>query len=265
MLKTVLLILATVVSACNFQTDVEITLPPYENKLAVEAYIEPGQPIKALVTETKSFFDKLDLPEVRNAKVFVIRNGVADTFIYKPQLINNKFWNFQSTRNADTASGQSYRITVGDDIGRTIFASDVMPSEPEILSYSYEINNNDNVSMKIIMTDGPELEYYRVLYNNDSITGSPVQEYLFEDYTRKNPLTGKLEVKTPFRWGKGETCIVRVFKLSKSYYNFLNTVGNAKQINGNPFVQPTQVISNVENGFGVFAAIRFKQIKFVFN
>jgi hypothetical protein len=261
----VITLIGLILNACNFQSNVEVVLPPYDNKLAVEGYIEPGKPIKILVTETKSFFDPIGIPEVRNATVIVASKGISDTLIYAYSSENDKIWNFYSDRIIDTAAGNTYTITVQDDKGRKVSASDNIPQEPEILSYTYDFNETDNVAMKIVLAKTDEPAYYRVLYHNDSIIGAPVQSYLFEDFTRRNPQTGNIEIKTPYRWRRGEVCVVRIFKLSKAYFSFLNSVEQAKSINGNPFVQPTQVISNVKDGFGIFAAVRYKQIKFNFN
>lgn len=261
----VITLISVVINACNFQSNVEVVLPPYENKLAIEGYLEPGKPLKVLVTETKSFFDPIGIPEVRNATVVVNHNGIADTLIYGYSSDNDKVWNFYSDRIIDTVAGSNYSISVQDDQGRKISASDFIPQAPEILSYTYDFNETDNAAMKIVLAKTIEPAYYRVLYHNDSIIGAPVQSYLFEDFTRRNPQTGNIEIKTPYRWRRGEVCIVRVFRLSKAYFNFLNSVEQAKSINGNPFVQPTQVISNVKDGFGIFAAVRFKQVKFNFN
>ena len=250
--------------SCNFQSNVEVVLPPYQNKLAVEGYVEPGKPIRVLVTETKSFFDPIGIPEISNATVIITENGIPDTLIYGLISENDKVWNYYSDKNFDTTSGNSYTIKVLDKQGRIVSASDVLQKKPEIISSTYDIKDSNSVSMKIVLAQTVQPSYYRVLYHNDSIIGEPVQSYLFEDFTRRNPNTGNIEVTTPYRWRKGEKCVVRIFKLSKAYFNFLNSVEQAKSINGNPFVQPTQVISNIDNGFGVFATIRFKQIKFDF-
>ncbi|MFY8034240.1 MAG: DUF4249 domain-containing protein [Flexibacteraceae bacterium] len=249
---------------CNFQSNVEVELPPYTNKLAVEGYVEPGKPIRVLVTETKSFFDPIGIPEIKDATVIISENGKPDTLKYGYTTANDKIWNFYTDKIADTTSGNTYTIKVLDAQGRLITATDIMQKKPQIISYNYDINEANFVSMKIVLAPTREPSYYRVLYHNDSIIGDPVQSYLFEDFNRINPKTGNIEITTPYRWRKGEVCIVRIFRLSKAYYNFLNSVEQAKSINGNPFVQPTQVISNINNGFGIFATIRYEQLKFSF-
>ena len=60
-----------------------------------------------------------------------------------------------------------------------------------------------------------------------------------------NPSTLEASLVTPYRFSKGDSVIVRVYALSKDYYSFLNSVELAKQVNGNPFVQPAQVVSNI--------------------
>jgi hypothetical protein len=59
------------------------------------------------------------------------------------------------------------------------------------------------------------------------------------------------------KFNKGDSIIVRVFALNRDYYLFLNSVELAKQVNGNPFVQPAQVVSNINGGFGIFTCLQY--------
>lgn len=52
---------------------------------------------------------------------------------------------------------------------------------------------------------------------------------------------------------KTETLIFYIHNISKSYYYFRTSLELYNQRSGNPFAQPVQVYSNINNGFGIFA------------
>ncbi len=44
-------------TSCNLEREIEIDLPPYENQLVVESYIEPDKPILLTLSESISYFE----------------------------------------------------------------------------------------------------------------------------------------------------------------------------------------------------------------
>ena len=49
------------------------------------------------------------------------------------------------------------------------------------------------------------------------------------------------------------TLSIYLHNISKSYYYYRISLELYQNASGNPFAQPVQVFSNIENGFGVFA------------
>jgi hypothetical protein len=41
--------------------------------------------------------------------------------------------------------------------------------------------------------------------------------------------------------------------ISKEYYDYQTSLNEYWNADGNPFAQPVQVFTNIENGFGIFA------------
>jgi hypothetical protein len=94
--------------------------------------------------------------------------------------------------------------------------------------------------------------------------GSPFREQgLFNDLLF-NGQNKALELEIPYENYSGievgyewsyKTLSVRVYlhNISKSYYYYRNSLELYQSASGNPFAQPVQVYSNIENGFGVFA------------
>jgi len=68
------------IAACDLEKDIEVDLPDYEIEIVAESYIEAGQPLRALVTESLSY---IDLPTPRpideNTPVTVSSEGQTFT------------------------------------------------------------------------------------------------------------------------------------------------------------------------------------------
>lgn len=64
------------IAACNLERDIDINLPEYESEIVVESYIEPGKPLRALVTESLSYTElPSPTPLDENALVTVVADG----------------------------------------------------------------------------------------------------------------------------------------------------------------------------------------------
>lgn len=70
-----LLCLIALIAACDLERDIDIKLPEYESEIVVESYIEPGQPLRALVTESLSY---TELPSPTPLDENTIINITAD-------------------------------------------------------------------------------------------------------------------------------------------------------------------------------------------
>jgi len=253
-----LYLLLLVLASCNFSKDVSVTLPNYNNRLAVECYIEAGKPLKAAITTTQGFFDPLSIPDVKNARVIIATDNHVDTLKYSISVSSNKGFNYESSAVADSIIGTEYRLTVIDSLGKAITAVTKRKSSPPLPDISYSFAADSSVSLTIQFSDNPVTQdYYRVLVNKDSLTTELKASFLFQDIVRVNPATNEATLSTLNKFAKGDSLIVRVFTLNKDYYQFLNSVELAKQVNGNPFVQPAQVITNIQGGFGIFTSLQY--------
>ena len=61
-------------------------------------------------------------------------------------------------------------------------------------------------------------------------------------------------IENGYEWSyKTKSARVYLHNISKSYYYYRTSLELYQSASGNPFAQPVQVYSNIENGFGVFA------------
>ena len=52
---------------------------------------------------------------------------------------------------------------------------------------------------------------------------------------------------------------VTLMHLTLDYYNFLTSINNAINANGNPFAQPATIQSNINGGIGIFTGLSYDQ------
>ena len=94
--------------------------------------------------------------------------------------------------------------------------------------------------------------------------GSPWKDQgLFNDLLF-NGQTKSLEISIPNNeWSWGEAGYIwsyryiglrfYLYNISQDYYYYRRSLELYNQTSGNPFAQPVQVFSNIQNGFGIFA------------
>jgi len=71
---SVILFLSTFIS-CSLERNVEIDLPPYENELVVESYLEPDKPILLSLSESISYFELPGIDPVDLNRDIIINIG----------------------------------------------------------------------------------------------------------------------------------------------------------------------------------------------
>ncbi len=82
MYKYAAFILGVMISfvACDLERDVNIDLPEYESEIVVESYIEPGQPLRALLTESLSYTELPTPQPIADTTLVTIADEAGDSF-----------------------------------------------------------------------------------------------------------------------------------------------------------------------------------------
>ena len=156
--------------------------------------------------------------------------------------------------------------------------------------WGYDIEHDISLNLK----DGPEKNYYEFMvfsknktYSNDSLISVHTREHytytddgaLFEEYADLliiddelfNNETKKISFYFSPYWDT-ENCfrasevlpncymvktdILNVRAINAEYFKFYQTLGLQSVLSGDPFAEPVNVYSNIENGFGVFAGYK---------
>ena len=267
----------------------DVTIP----KLVINSIFESDSTFKVHVSTSRSVIDTVSFQNIEDAIVTIkddngsiietlnyVENGfyVGQTF---PQ--ENQTYNLEVTHpnyaNVTSSDSLPSPITInsidtstivdpinGDRLQITLDFEDPESAQNYYLIETYSVNEYlviknsdtteyelDTIKQIMILTD-------EVFQNGNSPFR---QQGLFNDllFNGQNkaleleiPYENYIGIEAGYEWSY-KTLSVRVYlhNISKSYYYYRTSLELYQSASDNPFAQPVQVYSNIENGFGVFA------------
>lgn len=259
-------------SACNLEQEVTIDLPDYEVRPALEAYVEPGERYRLLLTRSAGYF--APLPTLDNlledllldsAEVSITHDGVTytleNTLLFDP--MTQKVYNYAAGPNelAPTESDLPFELSITLPNGQTIEASTRLLPQIEIDSVVIEFPETgepgDTLARALTyFTDHPNTDnYYRRMLHLNSLDSLPEQDFITDDRLVEDSV---IVFGTGFDFEVGDTLLTTLYHISEDYATYLESVEGAAAANGNPFGQPSPVISSLEgtaNALGVFTGL----------
>jgi hypothetical protein len=133
------------------------------------------------------------------------------------------------------------------------------PVPIDTITYTFSNKAKGNVSLHVKFKDDPsEKNYYRLLVTHNGLRSEPKNSD--DIYNDDNLKTTEFEASVYDRFDKGDTLIVTLAHMTKELYDFNYSVKAAERANGNPFVQPAAIRSNVTGGaIGIFAGYTYSR------
>lgn len=261
------MILLSVIFSCDLNQEIEIELPEYTPQISVECYVESGQPINLLLTRSSGYFDPLVLDPEQYLEQILVNDATvnvkADGLTYP--LENGIFLNPSSfsLNNYGTDDAISFNpgteldleITLSD--GTILSANTTIVAPVEIDSVAVEFNNLQNDKARCLIfgdDDDPEINYVRRMLHDGSLDSLVIDFVATDEFTEGN----RFIFGSDYSFDRGDTIINTLIHINKEYYDFFQSVQGAAFVNGNPFGQPGQLISNIEgegNPIGIFTSI----------
>lgn len=266
-----LLCLIALFMNCNLEQEIEIELPEYERRFVVEAYLEPGQPLRLLLSRSAPFFEPFPLFEGQFIENTLIRDAEVrihykdSTFLLINRLTfdenKRKIYNYQHPFVVPEDYEHPFDLSITTRDGDRIRASTRLLPPVPIDSLVVEFKEQDSLARILTYLTDPsnETNYYRRLLHKGDLLNPPEQDFTLSDQVAENTLL----FGTGFEYAPGDTLISTVYHLDPAYYDFIRSVQNADRANGNPFAQPSPVISNVESSddraIGIFTGLSFSR------
>jgi len=279
-----LLVSVLTISACQkLENNIEIELESGPNELTVECYLEAGQPYRLMLTETKDYFDVVNIcPFVRHAIVVITHNGVRDTLKEAEYSGNGcssimpyfntdstRFFNYGSDVICPTNFSHDFVLEVWDTLNdRYATASTKFIPPVDINTFRVEFKDATLAYCLLGCPDNPNTEdFYRMTLHKSSLFMRDEQSMF--NYVAKNPFIDQVMYDKGMFAGEDilhasgydfyhtDTIIGTVYHIDKAYHDYLLTSRNAEEANWSPFVEPSVVLTNIQGGHGIFTFLSF--------
>jgi hypothetical protein len=227
-------------------------------------YLEQGKPLRCLLVESLPYTDTAINKAVNDA-IVVFSDGIKnDTLSYKinQDPVTGRSYNYLHPKILQADSTKIYSLTVtGRDkkiTGKTTFSQKIITIDS--LEFKKSMIQEDSFSVGMVISDPAETEnYYRFLIGKSiyHFATNPTDFRINDQAFNGKPFSFFSEAN----FAKNDTVIIRLYSLRKDHYEYLESIGDARRSNFNPFSQPSRIKSNVTGGLGIFTSIRYSERK----
>lgn len=270
---TALLGIVLLASCGNLEREIEIDLPEYQSQYIVECYLEPGQPFTLLLSKSVPYFepfptDPLAFVEnilVDSAEVTISHNGMTykldNSLIINP--FTSKIFNYGSSSLVPNDLYSDFQLHITTPDGKTITATTqllpVVPIDSVVIEFD---ETRDTLARALTyLTDDPNsANFFRRMIHHHSLDSIPDQDFTADDQFVDNT---KIVFGTGYDFKEGDTVFNTIFHIDRAYYDFWQSTFNAVNANGNPFGQPSGIISNLQGdagAVGIFTGLNYDRV-----
>lgn len=273
--------------ACNdiFESTIDVEIPSTIDRLVVSSNIRSSiDSIYLHLSHSQNTLDNQPLKLVSDAQV---KLKIGSHEITPRSTGFNQFISPQI--NLSTLAGQTAILEISHPLFETIYSSTIIPPTPIINHISYnkyatkDLTGNEIDELRLEIVDDPDIvNYYSLaayVIKNDSIYTSfngsdtilhvnigydiylQADGLIFEKGADNNIVfsdasfsgkTGKLRVVADYARSNLLIQVV-VQSLSQDRYQYEKSIGRAIENDGNPFVEPDNLHTNIQNGYGIFS------------
>lgn len=286
MKKNLLLLAVSIVMMSSCEKNIDLDLPPIDQKVVVEGYVENGLPPYVILSRTEPYFDPIgqntlnNLP-VRGASVFMsdgidtIKLTEIDTSVNGVSLggfyVALDLVTFLPTMLG--TPGTTYQLNIITISGEQLSASAKLPLPVALDSTWFKVQEDlDSLGWAWArLTDpdtlGNSYRWFAKRLNKDDFFIAPLGS-VFEDrfingqsfnfpYLRGSIQNSEATEDNNEEAGfykKGDTIVVKFCTTDFATYEFWRDAENQVSSNGSPFAVPSNLKSNINGGRGLFAA-----------
>lgn len=252
------------VAGCGLQKDIDVELPAYPAQLVVEAYLENGDVPRITVTESVEYL-AAPTPQVPTdvTATLTLPDGRREALKFAPGVDRRtgKAYTHIGLRSLAARPGQTFGLELTDTKGRRVTGAAIVPALVPIDTVEWVFNDkpeDERRAYVLARFHDPEtpLDYYRFQIHRRRVNRDPEVEYTIED--RLNNGT-EYTLGTGYDFKRDDTLVVSLYHLDRPYFQFLQSVQDARNANGNPFGQPSAIKSTIEGGVGVFTVLSYQR------
>ena len=251
-------------AGCGLQKDIDVVLPAYPPQLVVEAYLEDGQVPRLAVTESVEYLSPPapQLPTDVTATL-ILPDGQHQALRFAPgqDALTGKAYTHVGFGPLEARPGDTFGLELTDLRGRRVTGTAVVPARVPIDTVEWKFNDlpEDQRRAYVLMRfhdPATPLDYYRFQIHRSRVSQDPEVDYTVEDRLSNGT---EYSLGTSYEFRRDDTLQVTLYHLDRPYSQFLQSVQDARNANGNPFGQPSGIKSTVEGGLGVFTVLSYQR------
>ncbi len=275
-LHNLLVILSAIVLFAACDTFIDVEIPERESKLVVISAFEPDEPWQVYVSHSLNSFEDDNFFPVSNAEVTI----ASDDGNFSEQLYYNSGIFYSSSTPEE---GTNYTISVKANGYTSVQSANRIPSPATLISidtlesfhdgnptFDFELTFQDPANeanfyiLQLysaetywknysdypinILSDDPNIESILNKEDSDILLFLKDQNFDGKEYTVRFYMPDYFYYPEL----KGVQFKVKLISCSEEYFRFQKTARQYQYSNDNPFSQPVQIYSNIENGIGIF-------------
>jgi len=253
-------------SSC--EKDIKVDIPTPEEKIVVEGWIDLNDYPVVMLTKNSPYFGVTDSSAlikmiVHHATVIVNDGTTFDTLVetFNPLYFPPFLYMGSKIKGYE---GKTYYLTIKAE-DKVLTAKTTIPPPVPLDSAWFKVEpNQDSLGyVWATFTDPPEPgQYYRLFtkrftkdkrftpilesvyadnfFNGQSFTFSMMRGATSYTSTANDPEFGFFKI--------GDTIVVRACTIDKAHYDFWRTAEEEIIGGSNPFINPTQIVTNIEGG-----------------
>lgn len=254
-------------AACNLEKEIDLQLPDYETQIAVESYLEIGEPFTLLLTKSSAYFDAF--PTLDESLVETLLEQDATVSI----TLNGKTYELENELGVNPFTGKIYNYVNGEAVPENyddIFTLNITTKDGQTITGTTQILPTVSADSLVVEFSETADTLARLLayYTDDEAQENWYRRMLHigtldtldQDFALNDQFVdeGVLLFGTSYDYKVGDTLISTLIHIEEAYHDFLESITGAVDANGNPFGQPSTVISNVTgsaNPIGIFTGL----------
>jgi Domain of unknown function (DUF4249) len=249
----------TLALACTLDKSIPIDLPPYQNQLYVECYLEPGRPYQLALQESVGFFSAPNLPVVSGAQVVITYRN--ERIVLQNRVVvdsaQRRAYNYVANRNVPFDYTNEFTLQITDQQGRQLTGRTrlLRPVRFSVLTWAYRERDSAAYLLARFPDNPNETNYYRyITHKGRFLPNNREQDLEIADRTFNGE---SMLLASGYNYKRGDTLIASLYHIEKPYFDFLESTEDAYFANISPFNQPSAIRSNVQGGIGIFTGLSY--------